>query len=80
MGLPLLLAVGLVGPLSTRVWLSLLAVVGGVRGLAVSLAVSSRCQMCTSASVSLEDGGPRVTLRLVRSVADMTDRAVTSRK
>lgn len=50
MGLPLLLAVGLVGLLSTSVWVPLLAVVIGVGALATSMALSRRCQSCLSAT------------------------------
>ncbi len=54
MGLPLLLAVGLVGLVSTSIWLPLLAAVVGVGGLAASMVLSRQCQRCTSASEAPE--------------------------
>lgn len=59
MGLPLMLAVGLVGLLSTSVWLPLLAAVIGIGGLLASKAISGRCQSCAAipASTGAEPGG-----------------------
>lgn len=48
MGLPVLLAVGLVGALSASVWLSLFAMVIGVVGLVGAKAISRRCRGCAA--------------------------------
>ncbi len=50
MGLPFLLAVGLVGLRTSSVWLSLMALIVGIGGLAASKVHIGRCRSCASSS------------------------------
>ena len=56
MGLPVLLAVGMVGFLSTNVWLTLAMALAGIGGLA---AYTIRLKRCRSCERGIEAEGPQ---------------------